>query len=145
MQTEYIIWNTYTKCNYSACKDAIQCRPCPPPPLSYTSSEPISNIFTFLESLGQMIMYIWSAVFFLNFENFWAKKQNHTEMRRGSTWCETYTQTRTSRSFKVSNWDILEFRSQFEIRTFIFLNTLDYGTLIIKEIEPISNNFDFSL
>ena len=42
----------------------------------------------------------------------------------------------------VSNWDILEFRSQFEIRTFIFLNTLDYGTLINKEIESISNNFD---
>ena len=51
--------------------------------------------------------------------------------------------TRTSRSVKVSNWDILEFRSQFEIRTFIFLNTLDYGTLINKEIEEsISNNFD---
>ena len=50
--------------------------------------------------------------------------------------------TRTSRSFKVSNWDILEFRNQFEIRTFIFQNTLDYGTLINKEIESISNNFD---
>ena len=50
--------------------------------------------------------------------------------------------TRTSRSYKVSNWDILEFRSQFEIRTFIFLITLDYGTLINKEIESISNNFD---
>ena len=36
----------------------------------------------------------------------------------------------------------LEFRSQFEIRTFIFLNTLDYGTLINKEIESISNNFE---
>ena len=32
--------------------------------------------------------------------------------------------------------------SQFEIRTFIFLITLDYGTLINKEIESISNNFD---
>ena len=51
--------------------------------------------------------------------------------------------TRTSRSFKVSNWVILEFKSQFEIRTFIYLNTLDYGTLINKEIkESISNNFD---
>ena len=49
---------------------------------------------------------------------------------------------RTSRSFKVSNWDILEFRSQFEIRTFIFLITLDYGALINKDIESISNNFD---
>ena len=48
---------------------------------------------------------------------------------------------RTSRSFKVSNWDILEFRSQFEIRTFISLNTLDYGTLINKEMESKSNNF----
>jgi hypothetical protein len=37
----------------------------------------------------------------------------------------------------------LEFRSQFEIRTFIFLNTLDYGTLINKEIESISNNSTF--
>ena len=46
----------------------------------------------------------------------------------------------------VSNWDILEFRSQFEIRTFTFLNTLDYGTLINKEIEEsISNNFDILL
>ena len=50
--------------------------------------------------------------------------------------------TRTSRSFIVSNWDIWEFRSQFEIRTFIILNTLDYGTLINEEIESISNNFD---
>ena len=49
---------------------------------------------------------------------------------------------RTSRSFKVSIWDILEFRSQFEIRTCIFIITLDYGTLINKEIESISNNFD---
>ena len=48
----------------------------------------------------------------------------------------------TSRSYKVSNWDVLEFRSRFEFRTFIFLNTLDYGTLINKEIESISNNFD---
>ena len=39
---------------FSTCKDAIKCRPWAPPPLSYTSSEPISNIFTFLESLGQM-------------------------------------------------------------------------------------------
>ena len=31
--------------------------------------------------------------------------------------------------------EIFEFRSQFEIRTFIFLNTLDYGTLINKEME----------
>ena len=31
----------------------------------------------------------------------------------------------------------MEFRSQFEIRTVIFLNTLDYGTLINKEIESI--------
>ena len=29
-----------------------------------------------------------------------------------------------------------------EIRTFIFLNTWDYGTLINKEIESISSNFD---
>ena len=55
---------------------------------------------------------------------------------------EKRKKTRTSRSFKVSNWDILELRSQFEMRTFIFLNTLDYGTLIKKEIESISNNFD---
>ena len=48
-----------------------------------------------------------------------------------------------TRSFKVSNWDILEFRRQFEIRTFIYLNNLDYGTLINKDIEEsISNNFD---
>ena len=31
--------------------------------------------------------------------------------------------TRTSRSFKGSNWDILEFRGQFEIKAFIFLIT----------------------
>ena len=35
----------------------------------------------------------------------------------------------------------MEFRSQFEIRTFISLNTLDYRTFINKEIESISNNF----
>ena len=41
---------------------------------------------------------------------------------------------RTSRSFKVSNWDILEFRSQeFEIRSFSFLNSLYYGTLNPKK------------
>ena len=40
----------------------------------------------------------------------------------------------------LNKW--VEFRSQFEIRTFIFLNTLDYGTLINKEIESISKNFD---
>ena len=39
----------------------------PPPPLSYTSSKPISNIFIFLESLGQMIMC--SQPSLLNFEN----------------------------------------------------------------------------
>ena len=44
--------------------------------------------------------------------------------------------TRTSRSFKVSNWDILEFRSQkFEIRTFRFLNSMEYGTLNPKSTE----------
>ena len=35
----------------------------------------------------------------------------------------------------------MEFGSQFEIRTFIFLITLDYGTLINKEIEFISTFF----
>ena len=35
---------------------------------------------------------------------------------------EKYKKTRTSRSFKVSNWDILELRSQFEIRTFFISN-----------------------
>ena len=35
-----------------------------PPPKSYTSSEPISNIFTFLESLRQMIMC--DQLFFFN-------------------------------------------------------------------------------
>ena len=51
-------------------------------------------------------------------------------------------ETRTSRSFKVSNWDILKFKGHFEIRIFIFLNTLNYGTLINKEIESLSNNSD---
>ena len=50
--------------------------------------------------------------------------------------------TRTSRSFKVSNWDILEFRSQFEIRTFISLNTLDYRTLIDEYHVLIFYNWD---
>ena len=51
------------------CKNAIQCRPWAPPPPSpiYTSSEPISNIFTFFGILRTNV-YIWSAVF-LNFEN----------------------------------------------------------------------------
>ena len=66
-------------------------------------------------------------------------ERNHDLCLRVTT---NHKKTRTSRSFKVSNWDILEFRSQSEIRTFIFLNTLDYGTLINKEIETISNNFD---
>ena len=39
---------------------------------------------------------------------------------------------------KFLKFPIEIFRRQFEIRTFIFLNTLDYGTLINKEIEPIS-------
>ena len=30
-----------------------------------------------------------------------------------------------------------------QTRTFIFLNTLDFGTFLSKEIESISNNFDF--
>ena len=55
---------------------------------------------------------------------------------------EEKKETRTSRSFKVSNWDILELRSQFEIRTFIFQNTLDYGTLINKEMESISEKLE---
>ena len=44
--------------------------------------------------------------------------------------------TRTSGSFKVSNWDILEPRSQkFEIRSFSFLNSLDNRTLNPKKTE----------
>ena len=64
----------YTYVIYT-CKDAFQCRPWAPPPLSYTPSEPISKIFNFLESLGQMIMC--GQLLFLNFENedpFWVKK-----------------------------------------------------------------------
>ena len=39
-------------------------------------------------------------------------------------------ETRTSGSFKDSIWDILELRSQkLEIRSFSFLNSLNYGTL----------------
>ena len=38
--------------------------------------------------------------------------------------------TRTSGSFKISKWDILEFRTQkCQIRSFRFLNSLDYRTL----------------
>ena len=43
---------------------------------------------------------------------------------------------------EVLKFPMRYFGSQFEIRTFIFQNTLDYGTLINKEIESISNNFD---
>ena len=58
----------------------------PPPPLSYTSSEPISNIFTFLEYLTND--YIWSAVFFCFSEMkdpFLCKKAKRTEIWDGST------------------------------------------------------------
>ena len=70
------------------CKDAIQCRQTlgGQPPLSYTSSQPISNIFTFLE-LGEII--IDGQTFFFEFRklktHFQAKKQKLADMRRGST------------------------------------------------------------
>ena len=58
-----------------------------PPPLSYTSSEPISNIFTFLESLVQMIV---SGHPFFEFRKlkipFWAKKQKRTEKKIKYAW-----------------------------------------------------------
>ena len=49
-----------------------------PPPLSHISSKPTSNIFTFLESLGQMI--ISGQPFLFEFRKlktpFWAKNKN---------------------------------------------------------------------
>jgi hypothetical protein len=54
------------------CKDAIQCRPwATPPPLSCTSREPISNLFTFLESSRKMnlcgqhffFVFFWKTLF----------------------------------------------------------------------------------
>ena len=78
--------HTYYIHTYIHVRTQYSVDPGQPPPLSYTSSEPISNIFTFLESLE----FIWSAVFF-EFRKlktpFWAKKQKHTEFWRGSTFC----------------------------------------------------------
>ena len=46
---------------------------------------------------------------------------------------------------EVLKFPIEIFRSQFEIRTFISLNTLDYGTLINKEIRVHIKQFRCSL
>ena len=49
----FFYFSSFSHIHICTCKDAIQCRPLAKSPLSYTSSEPISNTFTFLESLGQ--------------------------------------------------------------------------------------------
>ena len=67
----------------------------------------------------------------------WAQKMkkkivlqnNCTDIERWVIWWE---KKRTSRSFKVSNWDILELRSHYEIRTFILLNIKQFRRSLLK-------------
>ena len=72
-------------------------------------------------------MYSWIYTYFSNIQG------EGISRSRGFTGRQIFMadiETRTSGSFKVSNWDILELRSQkLEIRSFSFLNSLNYGTL----------------
>ena len=56
------------------------------------------------------------------------------------------SQTGTSGSFKVSNSDVLELRSQkLKTRSFSFLNNLDYGTLNVKKQNSQKRNYKIQL
>ena len=76
----------------------------PPPPLLYTSSEPI-----YLFGILRTIEFVWSAVFLL-FRKlktpFWAKKQKRTELWRGSTF---YARLLYFIYRKVESWRVWSF------------------------------------